>query len=70
VPVLSGKGNFKRLTLDLGLGLEFPVGGDIYLYFEGRALVPTTDYPSNFLFINNNAPFTGAVNAGLRILFE
>jgi hypothetical protein len=70
LPVLSGKANFKRLTLDLGLGLEFPVGGDIYLYLEGRALVPTTDYPSSYLFINNNTPFTGAVNAGFRILFE
>lgn len=70
VPVLSGKANFKRLTLDLGLGLEFPVGGDIYLYFEGRALVPTTDYPSQYLFINKNAPFTAAANAGLRILFD
>jgi hypothetical protein len=70
VPVLSGKANFKRLTFDLGLGLEFPVGGEIYLYIEGRALVPTTDYPSNYLFINRNAPFTGAANAGLRILFD
>ena len=69
VPVLSGRANFKRLTLDIGLGAEFPVGADIYLYFEGRALVPTTDYPSQYLFINKHAPFTGAVNAGLRILF-
>jgi hypothetical protein len=70
IPVLSGKANFKRLTLDLGLGIEFPVGGDVYIYVEGRALVPTTDYPSQYLFINKNAPFTGAANAGLRILFN
>lgn len=69
VPVLSGKANFKRLTIDLGLGMEFPVGADIFVYFEGRALVPTTDYPSQYLFINKNAPFTAAANAGLRILF-
>lgn len=70
VPVLSGKANFKRLTLDLGLGVEFPIGADVYLYFEGRALVPTTDYPSQYLFINKNAPFTGEANAGIRILFN
>jgi len=70
VPVLPGKANFKRLTLDIGLGLEFPVGGDIFLYIEGRALVPTTDYPSQYLFINKHAPFTGAANGGLRILFH
>jgi len=70
VPVLGGKANFKRLTLDLGLGVEFPVGGDVFFYFEGRALIPTTDYPSPYLFINNNAPFCGAANAGIRILFN
>jgi hypothetical protein len=70
VPVASGKANFKRLTFDLGLGLEVPVGGDIFLYFEGRALVPTTDYPSKYLFVNKNAPFTGIANLGMRILFD
>ncbi|HLG40209.1 MAG TPA: hypothetical protein VI461_11095 [Chitinophagaceae bacterium] len=69
-PVSAGKANFKRLTLDLGLGIEWPVGGDIFIYFEGRALVPTTDYPSKYLFVNSNAPFTAAANAGLRILFN
>ncbi|MDP4262787.1 MAG: hypothetical protein Q8941_09675 [Bacteroidota bacterium] len=70
VPVRAGKANFKRLTFDLGLGVEFPIGGDIFLYFEGRALVPTTDYPSPYLFVNENAPFCGAANAGVRILFH
>jgi hypothetical protein len=69
IPVLGGQAQFKRLTFDLGLGVEFPVGGDLFLYFEGRALIPTTDYPSQYLFINKNAPFTATVNAGLRILF-
>jgi hypothetical protein len=70
VPVREGKANFKRLTFDLGLGFEFPAGGDVFLYFEGRVLVPTTDYPSKYLFINRNAPFTGAANTGVRILFN
>lgn len=69
-PVMAGKANFKRLTFDLGLGIEFPVGGDVFLYFEGRGLIPTTDYPSPYLFVNNNAPFTGAANMGIRILFN
>lgn len=70
VPVLSGKAHFKRLTFDLGLGYEVPIGADIFLYAEGRALIPTTDYPSKYLFVNNNAPFTAALNIGLRILFN
>jgi hypothetical protein len=70
VPVLTGKANFKRLTFDLGLGWELPVGGDIFLYAEGRAWVPTTDYPSKYIFVNNNAPLVGMLNAGIRILFQ
>ena len=70
VPVRSGKANFKRLTFDLGLGYEIPVAGDIYFYAEGRVWIPTSDYPSKYIFINNNAPFVGMLNVGLRVLFE
>jgi len=69
VPIWNGKGKFKRLTLDLGLGYEIPIGGYSYFYMEGRVLLPTTDYPSNYLLVNENAPLIGSVNAGLRILF-
>jgi len=70
VSVLSGKANFKRLTFDIGSGVEIPLGGAIYFYIEARALIPATDYPSKYLFINNNAPFTGAANGGIRVLFN
>jgi hypothetical protein len=69
VPVRSGLAKFKRLTLDLGLGWETSIGGDLYIYAEGRAWVPTSDYPSKYVFVNNNAPLVGMINAGLRILF-
>jgi hypothetical protein len=70
VPVLTGKANFKRLTFDLGFGWELPVGGDIFIYAEARAWIPTTDYPSKYIFVNNNAPLVGMLNAGIRILFQ
>lgn len=70
IPVRSGKANFKRLTFDLGLGVEIHIGGDIYFYVEGRALVPASDYPSKHLFINDNAPFMATANGGVRILFD
>ncbi len=66
---VNGSGHFKRLTLDLGLGWEIPLGADIYLYSEGRVWIPTTEYPSKYLFVNNNAPLAGMIAAGLRILF-
>jgi len=69
IPVLSGKGHFKRLTFDLGLGFERQLGGDVFFYSEGRVLVPTTDYPSKYIFVNDNAPFTATLNFGFRILF-
>ena len=69
VPVLSGKANFKRLTADLGLGVEFPIGNDFFLYGEGKVFIPTTDYPSPYLFVNDRAPFTDLASVGLRILF-
>jgi hypothetical protein len=66
---VNGSGHFKRLTLDLGLGLEVPLGGDIYFYSEGKIWIPTSEYPSKYLFTNNNAPFAAMATAGLRILF-
>jgi len=69
VPVQSGKAKFKRLTFDLGAGFEKPIGGDIYFYLEARVLIPTTDYPSEYLLVNDNAPLTAAANFGFRILF-
>lgn len=70
VPVYSGKANFKRLTLDLAVGWEMPIGGDFFIYTEGRVWVPTTDYPSDYIFVNENAPFVGMLNLGLRIFFN
>ncbi len=69
VPVRSGKANFKRLTLDIGLGYEHPIGGDFYLYTEGKAWIPTTDYPSEFIFVNAKAPVAVMVAFGIRLLF-
>jgi hypothetical protein len=69
-PVLGGRDNFKRLTADLALGWEVHLGGAIYFYSEGKVWIPTTDYPSRFIFINENAPFVASVSGGIRILFD
>jgi hypothetical protein len=68
-PVLPGKANFKRLTLDCGLGYETPIGGMVYFYTDGRLWLPTTDYPSKHIFVNDNAPVVAMLNFGIRILF-
>ena len=69
VPVRSGEGDFKRLTMDVGLGWEMPLGGDLFFYTEGKVWIPTTNYPSKYIFINNNAPFVATFGAGVRVLF-
>ena len=69
LPVQPGLARFKRLTVDLALGAEHAVGGDFYFYMEARAWIPTTDYPSKHLFVNDNAPFMGMLGAGFRLLF-
>ena len=66
---VNGKGHFKRLTLDLGLGWEIPLSGDVFLYFNGKVWIPTSDYPSKYLFVNDNAPLVGMLGLGIRILF-
>lgn len=68
LPVLAGEANFKRLTVDLGLGAEWALGGNLYFYLESRVFVPASDYPSKYIFINNNAPLAGSGNIGFRIL--
>lgn len=69
IPVRSGTGTFKRLTVDLGLGWEMPIAGDFFVYTEGRVWIPTTDYPSKYIFVNNNAPIVATLGVGLRIIF-
>ena len=67
---LSGTGKFKRLTFDLGAGWEIPIGIDIYFYTEGRVLIPSTSYPTNYLLVSDSAPLLATISMGIRILFE
>jgi len=66
----SGSGRLKRLTFDTVLGYEIPIGMSIYLYGEGRAFIPASDYPTKYLVQNSNAPFLVGACAGLRVLFD
>jgi hypothetical protein len=67
-PVL-GSGEFKRLTADFSLGLEYPLAPGIFLYSDLRTSIPTSDYPSPFFHNQKNVPLPLSLNAGIRILF-
>lgn len=66
---VEGTGDFKRLTFDLGLGLEFLLGASVYVYTDLRTWIPASDFPSPYLY-NNNTPRNLSVNGGIRVLFE
>jgi len=70
LPVLTGSKNFKRLTIDLGLGTEVPLGADLYVYGEIKAILPITDYPSPYIVDNRYTPYTAMAAVGFRILFN
>lgn len=66
---ISGEHGFKRLTFDLGLGVEYPVSGGFYIYSEARTWIPASDYPSLVLHHPDNVPLPFMLGFGLRILF-
>lgn len=68
--VVNGSGDFKRLTLDVLAGFDFPVSYEVFIYSEVRMHIPTTNYPNSYLLKNSNAPLLGGINLGLRILFN
>ena len=66
---LPGNSEFYRLTIDLGAGVEFPIGGNFFLYSDVRTWIPTSDYPSPYLHNNKNVPLPFMISGGMRILF-
>ena|GEM_PF-299334 len=64
-----GIGNWKRLSIDLGLGGEYPLGGNFFLYAEAQTWIHTSAYPSPWLHRNERVPLPVTLDAGLRILF-
>ncbi|HEX2608834.1 MAG TPA: hypothetical protein VHK91_15730 [Flavisolibacter sp.] len=67
MPVI-GTYDFKRLTIDLGLGAEYPMGANIYLYGDLRTWLPASSYPSSVFHNPNKVPLPVMAQIGLRIL--
>lgn len=67
---VEGNGNFRRLTLDLGMGAELPLGGDFFVFGDVRTVLPTSFYPSPYLHRLSDVPMPVLVNLGVRILFS
>ncbi len=61
-------GTFRRIILDLGLGGEWAIGADVYLFGELRALLQASETPSALVAGNHHIPLGTSVHAGLRVL--
>lgn len=70
VPVLAGRGKYNRLTLDLGLGMEVPVGGDFFVYGECKSYIPVSTFPNRYLLNDKYTPLPGLLTIGIRVLFQ
>jgi hypothetical protein len=64
-----GKDDFKRLTFDIGVGVEYPVAYGFYLYSDIRTWLPVSNYPSTLLHNQNHVPLPLMLQAGMRVLF-
>lgn len=70
VPTSEGAGSFKRLSFDIGLGAELPLGGNFYAYADGRTWLPASSNASPYLHNQRNVPLPFMLCAGLRLLFD
>jgi hypothetical protein len=67
---VNGNNSFRRLTFDLGLGVEYVLGSDIYLYSDVRTWVSASDAPPSVYFHDTkNVPMPVIVSIGIRLLF-
>lgn len=67
---VNGNNSFRRLTFDLGLGIEYPIGSDIYLYSDVRTWISASDAPASVYFHDTrNVPMPVILSVGIRLLF-
>ena len=66
---IAGIEGFKRLTVDVGIGVETELAVGIYAYADIRTWLPASEFPSPYLY-NNDIPQIGVFCLGLRVLFD
>lgn len=67
---MEGAGKLRRLTFDIGLGAEVPLGVNFYAYADGRTWLPASSHSSPYLHNQRNVPLPFMLSAGLRFLFD
>ena len=64
-----GEGRFRKLTFDLAVGAEQPLGGPFYFFGDVRSWLPASTDSSAYLINQKNIPLTLGLCAGVRVLF-
>ena len=65
----EGESKVRKLTFDLGLGVEQCLGGNFFAFGEGRLWLPASSHTNPYLSNQKNVPLAGMFSIGLRVLF-
>ncbi len=68
--LIGGAGKVRKLTFDLGLGGEMPLGGNFFAFADARTWLPASSNTSPFLHNQRNVPLPVIASIGLRLLFD
>ncbi len=69
VDVVEGENRLRKLTFDLGIGSELPLGGNFFVFADARTWLPASSQTSPYLHNQKNVPLPLMLSAGLRVLF-
>lgn len=64
-----GAHHFRKLTADLAIGMEIPIGGDFSVTGDLRVMLPASSTATNYTHYDEKVPLTVFANLGIRILF-
>lgn len=70
VPTLpTGGSKIKKLTFDLSIGVEQPLGGNFFAFADVRTWLPASSKTSPYLHDQKKIPLPVVASIGLRILY-
>ena len=68
VQPLAGESSLKKLTFDIGLGGEVPIGANFLVFVDGRGWLPASSGTSPYLHNQKNVPLSFILSTGLRMV--
>ena len=65
--VITGEVSLKKLTFDISFCLEVPIGGNFFVFADGRGWLPASSGTSPYLHNQKNVPLSVILSLGLRM---